>query len=36
MPIFSELRPEHEKYGFKPVIDDELRLYLPLSAIPRS
>jgi predicted GNAT family N-acyltransferase len=24
----------YEKYGFRPVIDDELRLYLPLSSIP--
>jgi predicted GNAT family N-acyltransferase len=23
----------YEKYGFKPVLDDELRLYLPLSSI---
>jgi predicted GNAT family N-acyltransferase len=24
----------YEKYGFKPVLDDELRLYLPLASIP--
>ncbi|GHV87368.1 hypothetical protein AGMMS50255_6640 [Spirochaetia bacterium] len=30
----ERVKPFYEKYGFKPVIDDELRLYLPLSAIP--
>jgi predicted GNAT family N-acyltransferase len=28
------VKPFYEKYGFKPVIDDALRLYLPLPAIP--
>jgi predicted GNAT family N-acyltransferase len=31
----EEVKPFYEKYGFKPVVDDELRLYLPLSMIPR-
>jgi predicted GNAT family N-acyltransferase len=28
------VKPFYEKYGFRPVINDELRLYLPLSSIP--
>jgi predicted GNAT family N-acyltransferase len=30
----EEVKPFYIKYGFKPVIDDELRLYLPVSSIP--
>jgi predicted GNAT family N-acyltransferase len=29
------VKPFYEKYGFKSIIDDKLRLYLPLSAIPK-
>jgi predicted GNAT family N-acyltransferase len=29
----EEVKPFYEKYGFKPVIGDELRLYLPLRTI---
>jgi predicted GNAT family N-acyltransferase len=28
------VKPFYEKYGFKPIIDDALRLYLPISTIP--
>ncbi|MDR1948426.1 MAG: GNAT family N-acetyltransferase [Spirochaetaceae bacterium] len=30
----ERVKPFYEKYGFKPVIHDELRLYLPVSSIP--
>jgi predicted N-acetyltransferase YhbS len=29
----KDVKPFYEKYGFKPVIGDELRLYLPLKTI---
>jgi predicted GNAT family N-acyltransferase len=30
----EQVKMFYKKYGFKPVLDDELRLYLPLSSIP--
>jgi predicted GNAT family N-acyltransferase len=31
----EEVKPFYKKYGFKPVIGDELRLYLPLGTIQK-
>ena len=31
--INQQVKPFYEKYGFKPVLDDYLRLYLPLASI---
>ena len=30
----ERIKPFYERYGFKPIKDDKLRLYLPLNSIP--